>query len=995
MTSPVPIPAQGTSPSAQPHTPEVSHQVQHPLRSAELIKLTPAQSILEMKPTAEVGVQEWPNGWRYEGEFQGNLKHGHGLFQWANGEYYIGQFYKDHRHGNGTYIWPDGTKFTGMFYLDRKDGYGTLEMKDGSIFQGLYKADERFGPGVLTYPNGRQDVGLWYRNHLIRLCTAIPGAFTMKNYPAYQSDTKEYVVLIKAYKEKYFWRTDPKEDPFFYPYKKFLFDDNYTLPAEIETYSNDADHLPLTRSYRREGDRYFFQEEELVDEDHTDQLTSINRTPLLVKIQIHIHRHRHAQAKLLWNVAAVIEGKREDFGPKGPLECSSEQLIIAAGEGNHEKVRKILETKLVSADVADVQGHTSLINASIFCKRDIINLLLDDGANVNKLNNEGVSALNSSCILYYPSSCFLHNEIYRLINKKAKPSIGRASRKKESVDELPKQVKIAKRISVYDRNIRLGSISFKQLESISLLTDHTSKEKYVNVMTEQEEEEQILNFEESLLEENTNSETDDDIESLVSPSAGPPSTANFESLRSVHHYNFNVSEQHLQRAANVLSKNQHFKTGKYLVPDVKHDEKIWRIAAMKSEHRRRRGIIKLLLRRGADPNNSINPMPPLFLSMLAGDLSTVKSLLENKADPNMRLESQIKEMKGLPAIHVGVAIPGKKGVMITNVLLNAGANPDVAAEDGDEIYEPDKLPEPEMLTGFVLKSPNQFGVPPHYHTPTEIIPKEDGRTPLHIACQREDNYKHAHQIVRELLRHKADPNVLWNGHSPLSLAIASGNDLDVKIAQTPYHALTPDEREIYNARRHLLNFLSKLFQRASIAKERKRLDGIIEQNLRSQEPSDRLQLSESEALSLAEVSRTAKAIFERNAQIAEGNLPSPLTSEKKSRVQDTIPRRQLFKFKFCYYCGRSVGVRLITCTRCKEVYYCSKACKMTAWNEYHKDECYVSKGRAPKKRKDELEGLEGTVGTEGTEGRGLLGEDAMNWSLSSSSSVELDNYSYN
>ncbi len=54
-----------------------------------------------------------------------------------------------------------------------------------------------------------------------------------------------------------------------------------------------------------------------------------------------------------------------------------------------------------------------------------------------------------------------------------------------------------------------------------------------------------------------------------------------------------------------------------------------------------------------------------------------------------------------------------------------------------------------------------------------------GRTPLHIACAKNDEYSAA--VVQLLIDHNANPNFICNGFSPLSLAIASGNKEAVDI----------------------------------------------------------------------------------------------------------------------------------------------------------------------------------------------------------------------
>ena len=64
------------------------------------------------------------------------------------------------------------------------------------FLQGLYKSGEREGPGVLTYPDGRQDVGLWHREKLVRLCKSTEGAFTLTDHPELKYNPDEHKVYI-------------------------------------------------------------------------------------------------------------------------------------------------------------------------------------------------------------------------------------------------------------------------------------------------------------------------------------------------------------------------------------------------------------------------------------------------------------------------------------------------------------------------------------------------------------------------------------------------------------------------------------------------------------------------------------------------------------------------------------------------------------------------------------------------------------------------------
>uniref|UniRef100_A0A4W4GF00 Ankyrin repeat and MYND domain containing 1 n=1 Tax=Electrophorus electricus TaxID=8005 RepID=A0A4W4GF00_ELEEL len=224
------------------------------------------------------GIQEWPDGSKYEGEFVNGLKQGAGVFTWPNGEFYEGSFYKDYRHGCGTYSWPDGGQFTGKFYLNRKEGYG-LNCVTRCFLCGLHHADERFGPGVTTYLDGRQDVGLWYRHWLLRLPTCVGEGFTLRDFPEYMvfaqaSPTQSRRVNSMAPP----WDCGP-------PLQQ---DEWFVLPPGIESYSTDSDHLPTPQSRRQELDLLFFGRGDIHMPSFSDD------PPLQQQMEAHIHTHRSA-----------------------------------------------------------------------------------------------------------------------------------------------------------------------------------------------------------------------------------------------------------------------------------------------------------------------------------------------------------------------------------------------------------------------------------------------------------------------------------------------------------------------------------------------------------------------------------------------------------------------------------------------------------------------------------------------------------------------------
>ena len=74
-------------------------------------------------------------------------------------------------------------------------------------------------------------------------------------------------------------------------------------------------------------------------------------------------------------------------------------------------------------------------------------------------------------------------------------------------------------------------------------------------------------------------------------------------------------------------------------------------------------------------------------------------------------------------------------------------------------------------------------------------------------------------------------------------------------------------------------------------------------------------------------------------------------AKKSKKVLVTSEHREWTLLSFCYECGRSAGVCLVKCSKCKEVCYCSHSCKATNWKNSHQFECSGAQRLSKKKLK--------------------------------------------
>ena len=92
---------------------------------------------------------------------------------------------------------------------------------------------------------------------------------------------------------------------------------------------------------------------------------------------------------------------RSSFPDPGPLENSSLSLLESAFNGQSKTVRNLLLHRHAYVDVCDSHGLTALHFATYNVHINVVDTILDFGAHVNQLSDDGLTPLSIAFLLYY------------------------------------------------------------------------------------------------------------------------------------------------------------------------------------------------------------------------------------------------------------------------------------------------------------------------------------------------------------------------------------------------------------------------------------------------------------------------------------------------------------------------------------------------------------------------------------------------------------------
>jgi hypothetical protein len=82
------------------------------------------------------GVQTWPDGTRYDGQWEDDLPDGAGTYRWAEGRVYTGSYKRGKMYGYGIFTWPSGDRYEVKWHDDLSLAMALISGLMGEFIQG-------------------------------------------------------------------------------------------------------------------------------------------------------------------------------------------------------------------------------------------------------------------------------------------------------------------------------------------------------------------------------------------------------------------------------------------------------------------------------------------------------------------------------------------------------------------------------------------------------------------------------------------------------------------------------------------------------------------------------------------------------------------------------------------------------------------------------------------------------------------------------------------
>lgn len=478
-------------------------------------------------------------------------------------------------------------------------------------------------------------------------------------------------------------------------------------------------------------------------------LLAWNNEKMFINMLKHCFLHKTTENSMSFDVSKLLAGERKEFEKAGKHERNCIEFLTKCSEGKVYEISDLLRKHNLNPDLCDAHGNTGLIFAVARDKVLVIKALAKSGANLDAVNDEGLTPLNV-CMARYLAVKYRINDWERAFL----PEIDRAE---ETDHEYSFDADSQRVLSLaMEESMRYTEPSEFNL-SVTDITYRTktllSKEFFAHGNTDDAE---LQAQGTSLL----------DLTRLLKLYSTSPRMQEFQLPYSHHvdreqNYIFNTACVRLMEKPTLKQICEaNITSPKTIEEDEKNEEAATAEKCLLTD---RLDVVRrtmlCLLHFGSDPDAGQVPFPALVMAVFTQSVDIVEHLLENNADPNITTLGE-----NMTPLHTVVSLqPSKQLIEVGQVLLRYKANPNCRASP----------------THWLLLNASVLG-----HGFENELP-DIGKTPLHLLCMRydflSDQSNYYENLAKLLLQNGANGNDMFLGHSPLSLAVVRGN---IRLVET-------------------------------------------------------------------------------------------------------------------------------------------------------------------------------------------------------------------